>query len=196
MRPAPSIPKKTPAQLCAAVSSLLGRDDVLILDTETTGLSGAEVIEVGVIDTRGTVRLDTLVRPRRRHMNPYAQRVHNISLDMLDDQPTWPEILPELERLTRRATVLAWNAPFDARMLASSSETWGLAHPRILFVCAMQLYARLKKSKRTGLHKAVRAEGLEHLLARHQSHRALGDVHFVLEVLRACALAEASWQAR
>ena len=182
MRPPPP---KTPAQLHKTVANLLERDDVLILDTETTGLKDAEVIEVSVINTRGEVLLDTLVRPRKATMNPHAQRVHGISLSELGNQPTWPEILPELSELTDRATVLAWNAPFDARMLEQTSAAWGLTHPKILFACAMQMYARLKQTKRTGLHKAVGQEGLAHLLEMHQSHRALGDVRFVLEVLRA-----------
>src|SRR5690606_16006245 len=92
----------------AAIRHLLDREDVLILDTETTGLGQAEVIELSVIDTRGTVLLDTLIRPRTGVMNPYAQRVHGITLEMLTDQPTWPEVLPELRRIAGAATVLAW----------------------------------------------------------------------------------------
>ena len=42
-------------------AALLDRTDVLILDTETTGLGGrAEVIEVAMIDTTGTVRFEAL----------------------------------------------------------------------------------------------------------------------------------------
>ncbi len=159
---------------------------MLILDTETTGLKHAEVIEVSVINTKGEVLLDTLVRPRTAYMNPHAQRVHGISLSALAEQPTWPDVLPDLVTLTDKATVLAWNAPFDARMLEQTSAAWELTHPKILFACAMQMYARLKQTRRTGLHKAVGQEGLAHLLEMHQSHRALGDVRFVLEVLRAC----------
>jgi DNA polymerase-3 subunit epsilon len=176
-----------------AISGLLEREDVLILDTETTGLSQAEVIEVSVIDTRGEVLLDTLVRPRARRMNPYAQRVHGITLEMLEAQPSWPDVLPEFTRLTGRATVLAWNASFDARVLEGTSAAWGLSHPRVLFVCAMRIYAQLKRAKAAGLHKAVSAEGLDHLFAAHRSHRALGDVHFVLEVLRSCANVQRGW---
>ena len=180
---APSAPLRT------KVASLLERDDVLILDTETTGLKNAEVIEVSAINTKGEVLLDTLVRPRASYMNPHAQRVHGISLSALAEQPSWPDVLPELTALTDRATVLAWNAPFDARMLEQTSAAWGLTHPKILFACAMQMYARLRGTKRTGLHKAVGQEGLAHLLEMHQSHRALGDVRFVLEVLRAATRA-------
>lgn len=158
---------------------------MLILDTETTGLKGAEVIEVALMDTRGVVLLDTLVRPKTMRINPYAGRVHGISLAALAGQPTWPEVLPELQRLTARATVLAWNAPFDARMLQTTSEVWGLTHPRLLFACAMQLYAAVQGRRAYGLHRAVTDEGLEALLERYASHRALGDVRFVLEVLQA-----------
>ena len=169
-----------------AIRDLLERDDVLILDTETTGIGNAEVIELSVIDTSGEVMLDTLVRPRSRQMNPYAQRVHGIDLEMLEEQPTWPEVLPELERLAGGSTLLAWNAGFDDQMLANSSRAWHLDPPRLLFVCAMRLYAQLHGRKGYGLHRAIRDRGLQHLFDRHASHRALGDVNLVLELLRTC----------
>ena len=171
-------------RVLGAVRALLTKPDVLILDTETTGLKGAEVIEVALIDTQGRTRLETLVRPKAQMMNPHAQRVHGLSLNDLRDQPTWPEVLPELVRIAGDATILAWNAPFDARMLEQTSACWGLPHPKLLFVCAMRLYARLHGRSSFGLHKAVVAEGLDDLLTRHASHRALGDVIFVLELLK------------
>lgn len=170
----------------SAICELLERDDVFILDTETTGVGDAEVIELSLIDTSGRVLLDTLVRPRRSRMNPYAQRVHGITVDMLDDQPSWPEVLPELERIAERATILAWNAGFDRQMLVNSSRAWHLDPPRLLFVCAMRLYAQLHGRRGYGLHRAIRDRGMQQLFERHASHRALGDVNLVLELLRAC----------
>jgi DNA polymerase III subunit epsilon len=178
------------ARVRGALAALLSRPDVLILDTETTGLKDAEVIEVALIDAGGRTRLNTLVQPKTRAMNPYAQRVHGISLRDLAGQPTWPEVLPELVRVAGDATILAWNAPFDARMLEQTSARWGLPHPKLLFVCAMRLYARFYGRRSFGLHKAVAAEGLEGLLELHTSHRALGDVTFVLELLRHLTVAE------
>ena len=168
-----------------AIAGLLDREDVLILDTETTGMSNAEVIEVSVINTKGDTLLDTLVKPRTTTMNPYAYRVHNISMSMLKDAPGWPDILPQLHDIAKESTVLAWNASFDARMLEQSSTVWDLEHPRWLFVCAMRLYAKKRGIKPRGLHKAVVDENLSYLLEEYVSHRALGDVRFVLEVLRA-----------
>jgi len=170
----------------AAIASLLEREDVLILDTETTGMGkGAEVVEVSVINTRGDTLLDTLVKPRAPRMNPHAQRVHGITMTMLKDAPVWPEVLPELAALAERRTVLAWNASFDAGMLERTSAAWDLPHPKWLFVCAMRLYAKGRGIRNRGLHKCVVDEELSHLLEQHRSHRALADVVFVLEVLRA-----------
>lgn len=171
------------------MAELLEREDVLILDTETTGMGRAEVIEVSLLDTRGRVRLDTLVEPRARSMNPYAQRVHGISLQMLAGAPRWSEVLPTYAELTREATVLAWNAPFDARMIEQSSAAWGLEPPPAHYLCAMKLYARARGAKVRGLHKVVVDLGLEGLLERYESHRALGDARFVLEVMRAAVAA-------
>jgi DNA polymerase-3 subunit epsilon len=169
------------------ISLLLDRPDVFILDTETTGLRNAEVIEVAVIDTRGQVLLDTLVKPRKAEMNPHAQRVHGISLEMLSGQPDWTEVFPELRAILDQGKVLAWNAPFDARMLKESSEAWQLPHNRFLFICAMRLYARIFGRRTYGLHDAVIDARLEHLLELHHSHRALGDVNLVLQLLLAAA---------
>jgi len=152
------------AKAKAAIEGLLERDDILILDTETTSAGkGAEVIELSVINTKGEILLDTLIKPRVRKMNPFAQRVHGISLNMLDSAPTWPEILPQLAKLADRRTVLAWNAPFDRGMLEQTSDIWGLDHPRWLFVCAMRLYAKKRGIKIRGLHKCVVDEKVDHL---------------------------------
>lgn len=179
------------SRVVTAVQHLLGKEDVFILDTETTGLRDAEVIEVALIDMQGNTRLNTLVEPKTARMNPYAQRVHGLSLAALRGQPRWPEVLPELERIAKNGTILAWNAPFDARMLEQTSTLWGLPHPKFLFVCAMRLYARSQGKRAFGLHKAVAAEGLETLFETHASHRALGDVMFVLEVLKTLAAGSA-----
>lgn len=175
------------ARVVTAVRHLLSQDNVFILDTETTGLRDAEVIEVALIDMQGNTRLNTLVEPKAARMNPYAQRVHGLSLKALRGQPRWPEVLPELTTIAKNATILAWNAPFDARMLKQTSTLWGLSHPKLLFVCAMRLYARSQGKRAFGLHKAVAAEGLEALFETHASHRALGDVSFVLKVLKTLA---------
>jgi DNA polymerase III subunit epsilon len=174
------------AKAKTAIASLLDRDDVLILDTETNGVGKqSEVIEVSVINTKGETLLDTLLKPKTMTMNPFAERVHGINLKMLKDAPSWSEVFPQLAALADRRTILAWNASFDAGVVSQTSTIWELEQPRWLFVCAMRLYAKKRGIKLRGLHKSVVDEGLAHLLETYQSHRALGDVKFVLEVLKA-----------
>jgi uncharacterized protein YprB with RNaseH-like and TPR domain len=56
-----------------AIASLLDRDDVLILDTETNGVGKqSEVIEVSVINTKGETLLDTLLKPKTMTMNEFT----------------------------------------------------------------------------------------------------------------------------
>jgi DNA polymerase III subunit epsilon len=174
------------AKAKTAIASLLNRDDVLILDTETNGVGHtSEVIEISVINTKGDMLLNTLLKPKTMTMNPFAERVHGINLKMLKDAPNWLEVFPQLANIADRRTILAWNASFDAGVLAQTSSVWEVEHPRWFFVCAMRLYAKKRGTKFRGLHKSVVDEGLAHLLEIYQSHRALGDVKFVLEVLKA-----------
>jgi len=168
-----------------AIAELLQRRDVVILDTETTGHRQAEVIELSIIDTRGKVLFDRLIRPRRMVMNKYAYRVHGISLEMLADKPTLPEVIDELNAVLDNSTVLAWNAPFDHLMVQRSRAIWGLEPREFEHQCAMLLYAAFHRRRSFGLHRAIQAHGLQDLMANNESHRALGDVNLVLGLLRA-----------
>ncbi len=176
----------------ARIAELLDRSDVLILDTETTGHRHAEIIELSLMDTNGKVLFDRLIRPRRMHMNRYAYRVHGISLDALADEPTLPELLPELDAILENRLVLAWNSPYDHLMVQRSRQIWGLEAREFRHQCAMKLFAALHGRQSYGLHKAIVASGLESMLALHESHRALGDVNLVLELLRTAVAEQAA----
>ncbi len=163
----------------------------VILDTETTGTRQAEVIELSIINLQGEVLFDQLIRPRRMEMNRHAQKVHGISLAELEDKPSLPEVMAELSPILERSLVLAWNALFDKLMIQRSRMIWDLPPGDFRTMCAMRLYASLYGKRTFGLHRAVEGEGLTHLLQRHSSHRALGDVNLVLELLRAACQAHA-----
>ena len=186
----PACCPEQPADKLTEIRELLSRSDAVILDTETTGHKHAEVIEVSIIDMAGNVLFDRLIRPRRMVMNRYAQRVHGISLSMLAAEPTLPELLPELNEILDCSLVLAWNASFDNLMLQRSRAIWDLEPREFDHQCAMRLYAGLRGQRDFGLHRAVREHGLEHLLELHESHRALGDVNLVLELLKTVAVSE------
>lgn len=84
--------------------------DPLILDTETTGLGDdAEVIEVSVIDARGEVLLDTLVRPSGQ-IPAEASAIHGITDADVATAPTWAEVHERLVELVAGRMVIAYGA--------------------------------------------------------------------------------------
>ena len=98
------------------LGELLDRKDVLVIDTETTGLDRrSEVLEVAVIDTTGRVLLDTVSLPQGRIPRD-ASDVHGLTrarLRTMGARP-WPAVHAELALLLEDASsVIAWNAEFD-----------------------------------------------------------------------------------
>lgn len=93
---------------------LLNRRDVLILDTETTGLgTKAEVIEVAVIDTTGRCLFESLSLPQGS-VSSGAYSLHGLSRERLEEAgaPAWSEIHKDLMKVLRRASCACLERPF------------------------------------------------------------------------------------
>ena len=190
----PASPGRT--GLAANWSALLDRSDVLILDTETTGLGNrAEVVEVALIDTRGHVRLERPIMPIGR-ISKQASQIHGLTrarLRELGAQP-WPSVVPEYEALLRTTdTVLVWNAEFDARLISQTVQKHvekGTAvidalspdFTQIRAHCLMTEYAALDGRERISLEEAAETEGAR---PSEPKHRAANDALTVLAVMRA-----------
>ena len=103
------------------LGAILDREDVLLLDTATTGLTRRSVIvEIAVHDTTGRERYHSrfllpantgLSRERRRKAGAKA----------FDDE--WPALKAVLNEA---GLVLAWNASFDNRLLNQTLGKWGI----------------------------------------------------------------------
>ena len=145
---------------------LLDRDDVLVLDTQATGLDAdAEVTDVAVINTRGRVLLYDL---RRAGATSYRD-IHGPLMRVLD----------------RASTVCVYNAGFDMQMIEQSAARHGLdATIGADVVCIMEEYANLytDDSRWPKLDKAAAAEGVAVGGAR---HRLLTDARLTLDLMRA-----------
>ena len=106
------------------VTDLMSRQDWVILDTETTGLThSAEAVSIGVIDHTGLVLLDTLIKPTRPiHANVTA--INGVTNEMLADAPTFLQVLTDLHSAVAGKTIVVYNAPFDRRIIAQSYEPY------------------------------------------------------------------------
>jgi DNA polymerase-3 subunit epsilon len=123
----------------------LQQPDTLILDTETTGLGSlAEIVQIAVINLRGEVLLDRLVRP----VGPIpdeASRIHGITLKHLEDAPAFDRIGAEVRDLLHGKNVLIYNAAYDTRLLRQSAAAVRLKADMFamaaMFQCVMQQYS-------------------------------------------------------
>ena len=113
------------------ISKLLNRRDVLIFDTETTGLGNdAEIVEMTIINTLGEVIFHSYFTPSV-DIEEGAAGMHGIQQSdrpgylLVNGQyvpaPRFTEKMEEIASVFSQATnVLAWNVAFDLRLLAQS----------------------------------------------------------------------------
>lgn len=169
------------------------KSNVVILDTETTGLgTEAEVIEVSIIDGNGKVLLDTLVKPVKS-VPINATKIHGIDDSMLKNANTWPEIKEQFEQVIKGKTLLIYNADYDVRLLKQTYEQYGLSTKALNQAvsnaeCVMLNYAEYygewddyrdnwKWQKLTNAAKQCR-------IGITGAHRALADVQMTLGVIK------------
>lgn len=111
----------------------------IVLDTETTGLypdKGHRIVEIAAIEMINRKMSD---RKFHRYINPEreveeeAARVHGLTLDRLQHEPKFAEILPSLLEFLSGAELIAHNAPFDIGFINKELELAGL--PKITTYC-------------------------------------------------------------
>ena len=194
------IPEIDPARQAALVQTwagLLGRRDVLILDTETTGLGEADIVDIGIIDTRGYRRMDRLIMPGLE-IDQEAQRVHGITKEHLNEQqaPPFSAVFGRIRHLLDGAEeICIYNADFDMGALRGTARRAGVMGDGEWYRainnktrCIMHDYAFLHGAWHDywqgwtwcKLTEAAHWEGVPSTGA----HRALQDCKMVLGIMR------------
>ena len=147
-------------------------NNYLILDTETTGLNGS-VCEIAWATLDGDLNIIdqhvALVNPERP-IEPGAQAIHGISDADVADKPTLAEVA---KLLPENGWLLAHNASFDLRMIAS-------AYVPAASLCTLSLSRKYIKG--TTNHKLETLQR-ELGLPNRKSHSALGDILTVHDLL-------------
>jgi len=172
---------------------LIRSNNFLVLDTETTGLGPtAEICQIAIIDSAGTVLLDTLVKP----INPIeagAIAVHGITNAMVEDAPGWKDITALIETLLTGRDVVIYNAVFDRKLMHQSAEQAGT--PKIewktlaTFHCAMLEFAAVfgdwNDYYQSYRWKTLQTAAQFYKLPVSDAHHALGDCLTTLAVCKA-----------
>lgn len=171
---------------------LLNRKDVLIVDTETTGLhKRAEVIEVVAVDTTGKVRFNSFSMPQDP-IPMAASNIHGLTRPYLKKARAepWPHVQMRLAPILEQAqTLIAWNAPFDRRLLEQTAARHDLQFGFTPPWCdALRDYKRFCPGLNSySLGNVMKAEGLRF---NGRAHRAEADCRAVLSVMQIVARRE------
>ncbi len=96
---------------------------LVFIDVETTGASaefGDRVTEIGIarfINGREVGRLDQLIDPQRR-ISPGVAALTGITNEMVQGQPAFDQVLPQVTELMRDSVVIGHNIRFDLSFVA------------------------------------------------------------------------------
>lgn len=131
------------ANVVKCVQEFIQQDDWVILDTETTGLGDAEVIEVAVINGQKETLINTFVRPTIP-IPQEATAIHGITDEMVANAPTFSEIYPELKQVLQGKVILIYNDEADRRFLNYCCKLHKLPNLGLKdrTFCLMHWYAR------------------------------------------------------
>ena len=152
----------------------------VILDTESTGLDfDDKIVEIGIIDMKGNVLLDTLIHTDKE-ISEGAYMVNGISQDDLIGKPTIESLTSKLDEILIGKNILAYNAAFDRSMLRQS----GYKNKKLVFNCLMNLYTEyLGEERWVSLADALHVEKIK----INQKHRAIDDCFACLELIKVLA---------
>jgi DNA polymerase-3 subunit epsilon len=174
-----------------------GYDFSGVFDTETTGLLKPDVSDVSqqpkiiefalsILDRGYNIVADHvwLINPGEP-ITPEITKITGLTDADLRGKPTFIEVLPEIVAVFRKLDrVIAHNAPFDHQMLVNEliriGAQYKFPYPSE-WVCTVQTAQELiygRRARLIELYKDTMGKELE------QTHRALDDVHALVEVVR------------
>ena len=163
--------------------------DLIVLDTETTGLNAADghrVIEVGCVllaNRKHTdLRFHSYLNPGRA-IDSEAQEVHGITEQFLEDKPVFSEVVEHFLEFVRGSELVIHNAPFDLGFLNQELELAG-SPARLEDICevtdSLELARQMHPGQRNSLDALCRRYGVDN--SGRDLHGALLDAEILADV--------------
>jgi DNA polymerase-3 subunit epsilon len=169
--------------------------DVIVLDTETTGIgSSARIVEVAALHVKnGAVvrQFQSLVNPEM-HIPSMVVKVHGITDAMVVGAPTAAPVLTGFAKFVAGHTLVAHNASFDFGILRGEYGRVKVAPPGCAMYCSVKL-ARVVFPEAPNHKLGTLATFLK--LPHPPTHRALADCFTTMALLNAAAARKKSHQA-
>jgi len=173
------------------INSAAQRDAVLLarqvldqrpvfLDTETTGLDrNAEIVEISIIDSDGSVLVDTLVRPSQP-IPAEVTRLHHITNEMVQKAQPWPFLWNNIKPALHNRLVVIYNQDFDIRMLKQTHDRYKmrwdiLPRPFDLMTLYARFHGEWDANRRLYRNISLENAGKACNIPLPNAHRALAD---------------------
>lgn len=158
-------------------------DGWAVVDVETSGFhpGSARVISLAALALDADGRVEhSVVSLLNPGVDPGPTHVHGLTTEMLEDQPTFDEIAPDVVALLKGRTLVAHNVGFDYGFLAAEAELVGAELPIDTVMCTVELARRLDLGlENLRLETLARHWGIEQTRA----HDAFDDAVVLSRVL-------------
>ncbi|MBK9161437.1 MAG: 3'-5' exonuclease [Nitrosomonadales bacterium] len=161
---------------------ILELPDVVILDTETTGLiegfdrnPEAEIIELAIITTSGETLYERRFKPL--HSIPdRAKKIHGITNTMVRRSPSFAKEYSKIIEILHGKIIVTYNSRFDSKIFDNTCKLHGLPLPdHVTWECAMRVF------------KAYLEPATRFVKLPNGCHSALGDCHATLDLIHSMA---------
>lgn len=170
---------------------VIGSGDYVILDTETTGLRDAEIIQIAIISSNGDILLDTLIKPIRP-IPQDAIRIHGITNEMVADKLGIMYFYDQIRQLLSGRNVVVFNVAYDKQILYDSLQIANIQEvnwdQESKWFCAMEAFSELKgewNAKRKSYKWQSLSKACDYYnLPIIDAHNALGDCLLTLQVCK------------
>ena len=150
--------------------------DFTAIDFETANGSPASPCAVGLIRVRDSKPVETLelmFRPPVPHdwFSEANVRVHGITPTMVQDAPTYSEVINQMLEFIDEDLMVAHNASFDMGVLAASAKAINHELPKLHYGCSLKIARKTYNLESYRLNAVAYAIGHEEF----EHHNALAD---------------------
>jgi len=159
-------------------------DNLVFLDTETTGLDparGAKIVEIAMLKTHNGVKesYENLVNPGQAIPSEYS-KIHSIYDDMVKDSPSFGKIAKEVVSFIGDSIVVCHNASFDLLFIHRELYQAGIFAKNISYIDTLRLareHFSFNSNKLESIAEAVNVKV-------NVKHRAMSDVLTLFSVAK------------
>lgn len=114
---------------------------VAAIDFETANEQRCSPCAIGVAwmeNGKVTDVTTQLIRPPAMRFSGFNISIHGIRPEDVEHAPEFPDVLGQLSKRLRGATVIAHNAAFDMSVLRSTCDVYDLDYPDVSYLCTMK----------------------------------------------------------